>query len=147
MKVFIGADHRGFHLKESLRQWLTGLGHDVSDCGATSYNVADDYPDFTFAVADAVIQNPESRGIVICGSGIGVTIAANKVKGIRAAFGMNKDVVEHSRMHDDCHILALSADHTTEDDAKEMIEIFFTTAFDSQERFTRRLKKIQEREN
>lgn len=146
MKVFIGADHRGFHLKESLKKSLRGADHDVTDCGASSYNVADDYPDFTFAVADAVVQHEGSKGIVICGSGIGVTIAANKIKGIRAAFGMNKDVVEHSRMHDDCNILALSADHTTEDDAKKMTDVFFNTAFDSQERFTRRLKKIQVRE-
>lgn len=146
MKVFLGSDHRGFHLKEALKAWLIREGHDVRDVGAFSYNVADDFPDFAFAVADSVIQHSESRGIFVCGSGIGGMICANKVKGVYCCLGMNKDVVEHSRRHDDCNMLSLSSDHTSEEHAKGMIEAFFTTEFESQERFIRRLEKIAARE-
>jgi len=146
MKVFIGADHRGFHLKESLKRWLSSIGYDVRDVGAFSYNVADDFPDFAFAVADGVITHKEARGIFVCGSGVGGMIAANKVKGIYCCLGMNKDVVEHSRRHDDCNVLSLSADHTNAADAKAMIETFFETPFEPQERFLRRIRKIQARE-
>jgi ribose 5-phosphate isomerase B len=164
MKVFIGADHRGFHLKESLKRWLSSIGYDVRDVGAFSYNVADDFPDFAFAVADGVIGAANSRlrqgfggqarpglehgarGIFVCGSGVGGMIAANKVKGIYCCLGMNKDVVEHSRRHDDCNVLSLSADHTNAADAKVMIETFFNTPFEPQERFLRRIRKIQARE-
>ncbi len=146
MHVFIGSDHRGFHLKESLKKWLLSQQYTVTDCGAFSYNVNDDYPDFAFAVADGVAQTRESRGIVICGSGIGVTIAANKVKGVFAAFGMNPDVVERARMHDDCNVLALSSDHCSESDAQAMITAFFQTPFEPQERFLRRIAKIRSRE-
>jgi ribose 5-phosphate isomerase B len=146
MKVFLGADHRGFHLKESLKIWLTSKWYDVRDCGAFSYNVSDDFPDFAFAVADGVMQHDGSRGIFVCGSGAGGTIAANKVKGIYCCLGMNKDVVEHSRRHDNSNMLSLSSDHTSEKDAKAMIEAFFDTQFEPQGRFLRRLQKIQSRE-
>ena len=146
MTVFLGSDHRGFHLKEALKAWLVREGHDVRDVGAFSYNVSDDFPDFAFAVADAVVQYTESRGIFICGSGVGGMIAANKVKGVYCCLGMNKDVVGHNRLHDDCNMLSLSSDHTSEEQAKQMIESFFTVVFEPQERFIRRLQKIQARE-
>ncbi len=82
MNIFIGADHRGFEYKKDLNVWLSGLGHTVVDCGNTMQDPNDDYPDFGFAVGDAVVNNPGSLGIVMCGSGGGICIAANKVKGV-----------------------------------------------------------------
>lgn len=147
MKVYIGADHRGFHLKEQLKPWLIKEGHEVVDCGNTTYDKGDDFPDFTFSVSDRVAKEPESRGIIICGSGGGVTIVANKVAGIRCTMGVHVAEVKHNRIHNDINILSIGADHTTEFIAKKLITAFLTTSFDPQERFVRRLEKIKEREN
>lgn len=146
MKVFIGADHRGFHLKELLKPWLLKEGYDVVDCGNSIYDKADDYPDFTFAVSDNVASEPTNRGIVVCGSGGGVTIVANKVPGIRATMGVHVAEVKHNREHNDINVLSIGADHTTELIAKKLIKIFLGTPFIPEERFVRRLKKIEERE-
>jgi ribose 5-phosphate isomerase B len=146
MKVFIGADHRGFALKEAVRTWLTQTGHEVVDCGNTRYDPEDDFPDFSLAVADLVVRAPSSLGIVICGSGGGVTMAANKVRGIRCAQAVNVDDVVHNRKHDDMNVLAVGSDFTTETEAKSMIEAFLTTQFSGEPRFVRRLSKITARE-
>lgn len=142
MHIFIGADHRGFQLKETLRDWLESQGHQVTDCGNTVFDPDDDFPDFALAVAEKVVQTADSRGIVVCGSGVGVNIAANKVKGIRASTGINADEVRHARKHDDLNVLALSSDYTDEAETKKMIEVFLNTPFEPEERFIRRLKKI-----
>lgn len=146
MKVFLGADHRGFALKEKIKLWLAQKGHQVTDCGNTTYDRDDDFPDFSFAVADEVAKDAETRGIVICGSGVGVTIAANKVKSIRASTALVVDEVRHGRAHDNLNVLAISSDYTSEEDAKAMISVFLETPFEHSERYTRRLKKIEERE-
>lgn len=146
MKVYIGSDHRGFALKEKLKPWLAGGGYEVIDCGNRVYEKTDDYPDFSFAVADSVVKEKESRGIVICGSAVGVTIAANKVKGARSAPGISTVEVKRGREDDDLNILALSADYLSEQEAKERIEVFLTTSFIGDERHIRRLKKIEARE-
>ena len=146
MKIFIGADHRGFSSKEQLKPWLISLGHEVVDCGNTVYDKDDDFPDFSFAVADKVAPEVASRGIVICGSAGGVTIAANKVKGIRAVTAVTVSDVKHNRQHDDANVLALSSDFTTPDQAKEMIDVFLNTVYLAEGRHVRRLKKIEERE-
>jgi len=168
MKVFIGADHRGFRLKEELKRWLTGLGHEVVDCGNTVYDKDDDYPDFSFAVAEAVssecrgstsqdrlaasgstISAPGSllpcAGIVVCGSGVGVTIAANKVAGIRCSTASCAAEVKCGREDDDLNVLAISADYGS-GKAREFINVFLSTPFVGRERYIRRLKKIEERE-
>lgn len=146
MKIFIGGDHRGFVLKGKLKVWLTGLHHEVVDCGAGTLNPADDYPDFAFKVAESVVSEPGSRGIVICGSGIGVTIAANKIRGARCSPGLSPAEIRRGREDDDTNILALSADYLSETEAREMINAFLGTTFKSEERHVRRLKKIEERE-
>lgn len=147
MKVFIGADHRGFALKEQLKTWLVEAGHDVTDCGNVRYDKDDDYPDFTFAVAENVVQSPQSRGIVICGSGGGVTVAANKIAGIRCTVGVDVWEVKHNRGHNDINVLSVGADHTTPLIAKKLIIAFMETPFEPKERFVRRLRKIAMREN
>jgi ribose 5-phosphate isomerase B len=147
MKVFIGADHGGFELKKKLMLWLTSQKYDVTDCGNSRFDPTDDFPDFAFAVADRVAADPESRGIVLCRSAGGVTIAANKVRGIRCVTGVNPTDVAHNRGHDDANILAVAGDYTGESEAKELVRVFLTTPFHGEERFVRRLNKIKEREN
>ena len=146
MKVFIGADHRGFQLKELLKPWLTVQGYEGVDCGNDSYDKDDDFPDFTFSVADRVASEPASRGIVVCGSGGGVVIAANKVSGIRSTMGVHVGEVRHNREHNDINVLSIGADHTTELIAIKLIKTFLETKYENKERFVRRLKKIEERE-
>lgn len=146
MKVFIGADHRGFKLKEDLKLWLEKEGYDVVDCGNTAYDKEDDFPDFTFAVADRVADDKESFGVIICGSGGGATIAANKVPGIRCTMGVHVAEVKHNRGHNNINMLSLGADHTTEFIAKKLLTVFLETPFEGAERFVRRLVKIEQRE-
>lgn len=146
MKIFVGADHRGFELKEKIKLWLAGQSHEVVDCGNTVYDKADDYPDFAFAVADAVVKEPGARGVVICGSGVGVTIAANKVRGARCSTATTALEVQRGREDDDLNILALSADYLKEDQVKTMITSFLSTPFKGDDRHARRLNKIIARE-
>ena len=147
MKVYIGADHRGFELKGKLIPWIKSMGHEIYDLGNLKYDKDDDFPDFSLVVAENVAENPGSRGIVICGSGCGVNVAANKVVGVRCSTGVNAHEVEHARAHDDLNILALSADYIPEEINKEMIEVFLKTPFSNEERHIRRIKKIKEYEN
>lgn len=146
MKVYIGADHRGFTLKEQIKTWLLGEHYDVTDCGNTAYDKNDDYPDFTFAVADRVAGEEESRGIVVCGSGGGVIIAANKVAGIRGVLGISTEDVIHNRDHNNANVLSLAADFVSTEKAKELVKAFLTTPYKAEERMERRLRKIEERE-
>lgn len=146
MTIYIGADHRGFALKEELKEWLGQLGHSVVDCGNTVYDKADDFTDFAFKVAEAVAEESTNRGIVVCGSGVGVNIAANKVKGIRASTALNTAEVIHAREHDDLNVLALSSEHITTAQAKEYTQIFLETKYLAEERHVRRLNKISEYE-
>lgn len=147
MKIYIGADHRGFQLKETLKSWLVSEGYDVVDCGNTVYDKGDDYPDFTFAVSDRVEAEQASRGIVFCGSGGGVIIAANKVRGIRAVLGVTAKDVVHNRDHNDANVLSIAADFTDVEKAKELVKAFLATPYKAEERMERRLKKIEERES
>lgn len=146
MKIFIGADHRGFALKEQVKAWLIHEDNDVVDCGNTKLDPSDDYPDFSFAVADEVVKDSSSRGIVICGSGMGVTIAANKVKGARCCIATSVKEVAVGREHDDLNVLAISANYQFFDMIKELVTTFLATPFAGDERHTRRLNKILERE-
>lgn len=146
MKLFLGADHRGFERKNEIKTWLESLGHEVVDCGNTVLDPLDDYPDFAFAVAQNVAADPNSRGIIFCGSGTSVTIAANKIDGIRAADAFSADEVRHSRKHDDLNVLAIAADYTSTEDAKTYITVFLTEPFSPQEKYIRRIKKIEEQE-
>lgn len=146
MKIYLGADHRGFELKEQLQTWLQNQGFEVVDCGNTKLDPQDDFSDFAISVAQKVRMDSESRGIVICGSGAGVNIAANKVKEVRACLAISTDQVNHAREREDLNVLALSSDHTIFKQAQEMVTTFLTTKFDPQERFVRRLKKITDYE-
>ncbi|MBI4057760.1 RpiB/LacA/LacB family sugar-phosphate isomerase [Candidatus Microgenomates bacterium] len=146
MKIYIGADHGGYLLKEKLKSYLAQLGHDVEDRGAPTLDPSDDYTDFIFPVAEHVAQDLESRGIVLGRSGQGEVIAANKTKGIRAALCMNEKGALKAREDNDANILSLGADVTNEGDAKKIVKIFLETPFSNKERHVRRLKKIADYE-
>lgn len=145
--MFLGADHGGFVLKGSLMQWLLAdPWYAVTDCGDKRFEAEDDFPDYAFAVADRVAAEPGSRGILICRSGGGVAIAANKIAGIRCAVAGTAGEVRRNRTDDDINILALPADYMTQEEAKACVEVFLSTAFSGKERYVRRLRKIAERE-
>ncbi len=146
MNIYLGADHRGFALKEALKPWLSEQGHTVIDCGNQIYDKDDDFPDFAFPVADRVAAEPVARGVLICGSGVGICVAANKVKGVRCALTSKVEEVESARQHSDANVMALSADYIDQELAKQLVSIFLKTAFIQDERYQRRLDKIAARE-
>lgn len=146
MKVYIGSDHGGFELKNYLKAWLVEQGHTVEDCGNTVLDPADDYPQYALAVAQKVVQDPESKGVLICRSGVGVSITANKVKGGRASLATSLEEVAHAREHDDLNILALSGDYMSKEEAKTYVTAFLETKFSQGERHVRRLKQISDYE-
>jgi ribose 5-phosphate isomerase B len=144
MKIAIGADHAGFSLKEKLRQKLAGEGHEVVDFGAGSADSCD-YPDFAQSVGRDVAQGRSDRGILVCSTGIGMAMAANKIDGVRAAPGQNDDEVRLTREHNDANILTLGAKYMDEDRALELIDIFLKTEF-AGGRHARRVAKIAQLE-
>ena len=145
MIIYIGADHRGFKLKESLKQFLQGEGYTVSDLGNNEYLETDDYPDFAKLVAQKVSVNPtDGRGIVICGSGVGVDVVANKFPNVRSALGFSPDQVMEARSDDDVNVLALAADFLEEDVVKKIVSVWLQTPFDGDEWDKRRIEKIRQ---
>lgn len=160
-KIFIGADHVGYEMKEKLIEYLTGLelGYEVSDKGAFSYNTDDDYPDFVFPLALSVAENADSFGIVIGGSGQGEAMCANRVAGARAlAFYGPKEpisavdikgkesidtfeIIKLGREHNNANILSIGARFVTLDEAKFAVELFLNTKFSEDERHKRRILK------
>lgn len=144
MKIYIGADHAGFELKQKLIDFLELNGHEVVDKGAYELDEKDDYPDFVFPVAKSVSSDEGSFGVVIGGSGQGETIAANRIKGVRAALyhGGRRDVIRLSREHNDANILGLGARLIDEDTAKEALQTFLSTDFSGDERHIRRIAKL-----
>jgi len=144
-KIFIGADHAGFELKEKLKEYVKSLGYEIEDKGAFSLDLSDDYPDFIIPVAKDVSKNENSFGIVLGGRGQGEQIVANKVDGIRAVeyYGGNLEIIKLGREHNNANILSLGARFIKEDEAKEAVLIFLTTNFNKEERHNRRLDEIK----
>ncbi len=144
MLVYIGADHRGFKIKESLKKYLQEVGHEVSDVGNYEYDPSDDYPDFAMKVAKEVSINPGgARGILICGSGVGVDIAANKYHNVRSVLANNSDQAIASRRDDDTNVLSLGADFLNESEAEKIVSLWLQTNFSEEDRHRRRLEKIK----
>jgi len=141
MKIAIGADHAGFELKQRLGAVLAAQGHEVKDLGTNSPESCD-YPDFAAAVAHEVAGGRADRGILVCTTGIGMSIAANKVKGIRAALAVNPDEVVLTRKHNDANILTFSSRYTKPEDAEQMMRIFLDTEFERGGRHERRVNKM-----
>lgn len=144
MKIAIGSDHRGIQVKSKLIDILEHGGHTVVDCGTNSSESVD-YPDIASAVASSVSKGESERGILICGTGIGMAITANKVQGVRAATCNDTFSTEMCRRHNDVNVLCLSGDLVGERPLDEMINIFLETAFEGG-RHARRLEKISELE-
>jgi ribose 5-phosphate isomerase B len=147
MKIFLGADHRGFDLKEKIKSYLKELGYEFEDMGAFKYEIDDDYPDFAQAVGNSVVANNRSRGILICGSGIGIAVAANKINGVRAGTALRPKQAAAAVNDEDLNILALAADFLNEDEAKEIIKIFLEVKFSEEKRYKRRIDKIKKIES
>lgn len=141
MKIAIGADHAGYLLKEQIRERLTAAGHEVVDYGTQSPD-STDYPDYAKPVAEAVSGGEADRGVLVCSTGVGMSIAANKVKGVRAALAFNADEVQLTREHNDANVLALGARYTDADTAAQLIDVFLKTPFSGGERHSRRIAKV-----
>lgn len=146
MRVYLGSDHAGFALKSSLIEHLKGLGHDPVDCGALTYDPADDYAPPCIAAASRTVADPGSLGVVIGGSGNGEQIAANKVAGVRAALVWSDETARLAREHNDANIIAIGARNHPEDDAQRFVEIFLATPFSQAARHVRRIGQISEYE-
>lgn len=143
MTIFIGADHRGFDLKNKLIEYLQEKNIRVQDLGNYQYDPVDDYVDYGQKVAEAVLQNPdEFFGIVICGSGVGVSIATNRNKGIRCVLGFNQDQIAHARQNDHVNILSIPSDFVDFELAKKFIDVFLATQPKQEEKYTRRVQKL-----
>lgn len=150
MLIYIGADHGGFKLKESLKSYARDIGYEVVDVGNADYVEGDDYPDFARLVAKSVQADPENRrGIIICKSGVGVDIVANKFNRVRSALVSSPDQASAAKNDDNTNVICFSADFTDEDNAKRCLSAWLQTQFSGEERHMRRLAKIDaiEREN
>jgi ribose 5-phosphate isomerase B len=140
MRIAIGSDHRGFEAKRRIKPLVQGMGHEVVDVGTQSRDSVD-YPDMAFEVAKSVATGKADRGILICGTGIGMAIAANKVHGVRAAPCHDSITAEMSRRHNDANVLCLSADLLGEELIDRMVRLWLETAFEGG-RHARRVDKI-----
>ncbi len=143
MKIYIGADHRGYELKEKIASWLFDLKYEFTDLGASSLDPNDDYTKYAEEVALMVRDNENSKGILLCGSGVGVDVVANKFDGIRSSIGKSVLQVKAGRNDDDMNILVIAADFTTEKEAKGMLIAFLETKFSGKARYERRIEEIQ----
>lgn len=142
MKIAVGADHAGVPLNERVIEELRRAGHDITDFGTHDASVPDDYPDYAKLVGEAVQNGAADIGILICGSGVGAAVAANKLRGIRAALCGDTYSGHQSREHDDCNVLCLAARVTGVELALEIVRAFVAARFTGEERHRRRLAKI-----
>lgn len=140
MKVYLGADHRGFALKEVLKKELA-RSYEVEDMGAITHEPTDDAVDFAKSVCQKVVGDQDARGVLICGSGAAMCIAANKIGGIRCSVCHSVEEVKASRHDDDLNVLALPADYVSQNEAVAIVKTFLTTEFAPEERFMRRIAK------
>jgi ribose 5-phosphate isomerase B len=144
MRIAVGADHAGVPLNERVISELRAAGHDVADFGTHDSTQPDDYPDYALAVGRAVQSGQAEIGILVCGSGAGVSVAANKLRGVRAVMCSDTYTAHQSREHDDCNVLCLGARVTGAELAMELVRAFVQARFTNEERHRRRLQKIKE---
>lgn len=147
MRIHIGSDHAGLELKAVLIDHLKASGHEVTDHGPYEYDALDDYPLFCIPAAKAVAADPESLGIVLGGSGNGEQIAANKVKGIRAALVWSNEIAKLAREHNNANVISIGGRMHSPEICKELIDTFITTQFSFDERHMRRIGQIADFEN
>ena len=146
MKIYIGADHNGFEYKQKLSEALQKAGHEVVDEGDLSVDANDDFPQFAGKVVNELLaaNDPEVRGILVCGSGQGMCMAANRFKGIRASLCWNQNEARAARNDDDSNVLCLSARYTSLDEAGSIMATFLATPFAGAERFKRRIAQLDQ---
>jgi ribose 5-phosphate isomerase B len=142
MRVHIAADHAGYELKTHLMTWLADNGHEPVDHGAFGYDELDDYPPFCIAAAEATVAEPGSLGVVLGGSGNGEQIAANKVKGARAALAWNPEIASLARQHNNANVVSIGARMHSETEAAGIVEAFLTTAWSEADRHQRRIDML-----
>ena len=143
MVVYFGADHRGFNLKERLKGFLHDQGYEVVDVGNDRYDEKDDYPDFAVEVGKRVSLDPEkARGVLICGSGVGMDVTVNKFPRVRSALAISSDQVYDARRDDNVNVLTIAANFTSQEEAEKMVKTFIGTDFSREERHERRLSKL-----
>lgn len=147
MEVFVGADYRGFELKNELLKFLVENNYSATDEGAYEYKEGDDFNDPAIKVALSVRENPGSLGILICDSAHGMTIQANRFKGVRAAHCDSSESAILAREHDDANILCLSAHFVNPEKMREIVKTFLDTSFNNLERRVRRINRLDERED
>lgn len=144
MKIFVGADHRGFEMKELVSKWVEEMGHEVEDLGAHTLDPDDDYTTFAGRVASSVAGTPGSMGILMCGSGVGVDVMANKFDGVRSSIGKEPKQIAAGRRDDNMNVLVLAVDFTENGEAREMIRSFLETGFNKNvKRYNLRLRDIK----
>jgi ribose 5-phosphate isomerase B len=141
--IYLGADHGGFKLKEEIKDWLKAWHVEFEDLGALNYVPEDDYPDYAWPVAVRVGSERATLGILVCRSGQGECIVANKAKGARAALAWNEKSAHAARNDDDANILCLPADYVSLDEAKKIVHTFLMTPFGNEERYRRRSEKVK----
>ena len=147
MRIHIGSDHAGLEFKDELIRYLAEKGHDVTDHGPYEYDALDDYPDFCIPTAEAVSKDPASLGIVLGGSGNGEQIAANKVRGIRAALVWSIETAKLAREHNNANVIAVGGRMHSIDECKAIIDAYIAEPFSNDERHIRRINKIAAYEN
>ncbi len=143
MHIALGADHAGFQAKSELAQWLRSLEHEVLDLGASALDPADDYPDYAQAVAEAVAAGRAERGVLLCGSGVGASITANKVPGVRAGLCHDTYSARQGVEHDDMNVLCLGTRVIGPELTQELVRAFLHAGFSGEERHLRRLQKVR----
>ena len=147
MRIHIGADHAGLELKSALIEHFTAQGHEVKDHGPYQYDALDDYPDFCIPAAEAVVKDPGSLGIVIGGSGNGEQIAANKVKGVRAALAWSVETAKLAKQHNNANVISIGGRMHSIEECKTILDAFIAELFSNDERHIRRIDKISKYES
>lgn len=142
MHIYLASDHRGHALRSAVFQELLRLNYEVTIAGPLDINPEDDYPDIATMLIDTMNHDVGARGIVICGSGVGVSIAANRYPHIRCALGFSVGQIEAARNDDDCNVLALAADFVSQETALSIVQTFLATPFRGEERHKRRIEKL-----
>lgn len=146
--IFISSDHRGYNLKEFLKGYLSQEKIPFKDVGNHKFDPEDDYPDFAFKLAMEVAKNPkENLGVMACGSGLGMVVVANKVKGVRAGLVMSEWFAEHGRENDDLNVISFSADKTDFSTAERILKKWMSAKFNGTDKYRRRLEKIRKIED
>ena len=143
MRVAVGGDHAGFEMKNLIAEHVRALGHTVDDAGAYEYDALDDFPDFSEAVAVRVVDGRAERGLIVCGSGVGASVAANKVRGVRAGLCHDTYSARQGVEHDDMNVVCIGARIIGEELAKEVVTAFLSASFiEEEEKYVRRLNKV-----